>query len=114
MRYCGYAALALFLVVADYAVAKPLPPFMIKLQQLGDGRCLLSVKGKFVAVEDEAVLDSVLSSEEKTKPPVHILGDDDTPYRCIGSLIYALQSKGYSQISFISDMSGSDPTPDQR
>ena len=39
-------------------------------------------------------------------PEVHIRGDINTPYRCIGGAIYAMQRAGYARIGFISE-----PTP---
>ena len=43
---------------------------------------------------------------EENMPEVHIRGDVDTPYRCIGGAIYAMQRAGYARIGFISE-----PTP---
>ena len=34
-------------------------------------------------------------------PEVHIRGDINTPYRCIGGAIYAMQRAGYARIGFI-------------
>jgi len=36
-------------------------------------------------------------------PEVHIRGDADTPYRCIGGVIFAMQYAGYQKIGFISE-----------
>ena len=36
-------------------------------------------------------------------PEVHIRGDINTPYRCIGGAIYAVQRAGYARIGFISE-----------
>ena len=35
-------------------------------------------------------------------PEVHIRGDVNTPYRCIGGAIYQMQSAGFSKVGFIS------------
>ena len=43
---------------------------------------------------------------EENMPEVHIRGDINTPYRCIGGAIYAMQRAGYARIGFISE-----PTP---
>ena len=40
---------------------------------------------------------------EENMPEVHIRGDIDTPYRCIGGAIYAMQRAGYARIGFISE-----------
>ena len=36
-------------------------------------------------------------------PEVHIRGDANTEYRCIGGAIYAMQRAGYQKIGFISE-----------
>jgi len=36
-------------------------------------------------------------------PEVHIRGDVDTPYRCIGGTIYTMQSAGFAKVGFISE-----------
>ena len=43
---------------------------------------------------------------EETMPEAHIRGDINTPYRCIGGAIFAMQRAGYARIGFISE-----PTP---
>jgi biopolymer transport protein ExbD len=35
-------------------------------------------------------------------PEVHIRGDVDTPYRCIGGAIYTMQMAGFAKVGFIS------------
>ncbi len=35
-------------------------------------------------------------------PEVHIRGDQNTPYRCIGAAIYTMQMAGYPRVGFIS------------
>ncbi|WNO52957.1 ExbD/TolR family protein [Stakelama saccharophila] len=36
-------------------------------------------------------------------PEVHIRGDVNTPYRCIGGTIYTMQSAGFAKVGFISE-----------
>lgn len=36
-------------------------------------------------------------------PEVHIRGDVNTPYKCIGGTIYTMQSAGFSKVGFISE-----------
>ncbi|MFT9100237.1 MAG: biopolymer transporter ExbD, partial [Zymomonas mobilis subsp. pomaceae] len=36
-------------------------------------------------------------------PEVHIRGDVDTPYRCIGGVIYTMQEAGFAKVGFISE-----------
>ena len=40
---------------------------------------------------------------EENMPEVHIRGDINTPYRCIGGAIYAVQRAGFARIGFISE-----------
>lgn len=39
-------------------------------------------------------------------PEVHIRGDVNTPYRCIGGVIYTMQNAGFVKVGFVSQ-----PTP---
>ncbi len=36
-------------------------------------------------------------------PEVHIRGDVNTPYRCIGGAVYTMQAAGYAKVGFISE-----------
>ncbi|MBR0551328.1 ExbD/TolR family protein [Stakelama marina] len=36
-------------------------------------------------------------------PEVHIRGDVNTPYKCIGGTIYTMQSAGFTKVGFISE-----------
>ncbi len=36
-------------------------------------------------------------------PEVHIRGDINTPYRCIGAVIYTMQTAGFVKVGFISE-----------
>jgi biopolymer transport protein ExbD len=40
---------------------------------------------------------------EENMPEVHIRGDVDTPYRCVGAAIFTMQRAGYARIGFISE-----------
>lgn len=40
---------------------------------------------------------------EDNMPEAHIRGDINTPYRCIGGAIYAMQRAGFARIGFISE-----------
>jgi biopolymer transport protein ExbD len=35
-------------------------------------------------------------------PEAHIRGDVNTPYRCVGGVVFAMQSAGYPRVGFIS------------
>jgi biopolymer transport protein ExbD len=39
-------------------------------------------------------------------PEVHIRGDQNTPYRCIGGTISIMQSAGFIRVGFISEPKG--------
>jgi biopolymer transport protein ExbD len=36
-------------------------------------------------------------------PEVHIRGDINTPYRCIGGTVYNMQRAGFAKVGFISE-----------
>lgn len=36
-------------------------------------------------------------------PEVHIRGDVDTPYHCVGGAIYTMQTAGFAKVGFISE-----------
>ena len=36
-------------------------------------------------------------------PEVHIRGDVNTPYKCIGGAVYTMQSAGFARVGFISE-----------
>jgi len=40
---------------------------------------------------------------EENMPEVHIRGDINTPYRCIGGAIFTMQRVGYARIAFVSE-----------
>ena len=40
---------------------------------------------------------------EDNMPEVHIRGDINTPYKCIGGAIYTMQRAGFARVGFISD-----------
>ena len=40
---------------------------------------------------------------EETMPEAHIRGDVDTPYKCIGGVVYTMQRAGFSRVGFISE-----------
>jgi biopolymer transport protein ExbD len=43
---------------------------------------------------------------EDNFPEVHIRGDVNTPWRCVGGVIYTMQFAGFQKIGFISQPSG--------
>jgi biopolymer transport protein ExbD len=66
----------------------------------------LRVKGAAILkklIEDVGGADKVT---EETMPEVHIRGDINTPYSCIGGAIINVQAVGFQKIAFVSE-----PTP---
>jgi biopolymer transport protein ExbD len=54
----------------------------------------------------EQLLEDIGGAENITEenfPEVHIRGDINTPYRCIGGAIYTMQFAGFQKIGFISE-----------
>ena len=55
-------------------------------------------------LEDQIeALGGVQNMTEENMPEVHIRGDVNTPYRCIGGAIYTMQRAGFARIGFISE-----------
>jgi biopolymer transport protein ExbD len=54
----------------------------------------------------EALIEEIGGVEninEDNFPEVHIRGDINTPYQCIGGAIYTMQYAGFQKIGFISE-----------
>ena len=54
----------------------------------------------------EQLLEDIGGAENVTEenfPEVHIRGDVNTPYKCIGGAIYTMQFAGFQKIGFISE-----------
>lgn len=58
------------------------------------------------ALEDEVARQESLFGAVDELPEVHIRGDVNTPYRCIGGAIFTMQRAGFARVGFISE-----PTP---
>jgi biopolymer transport protein ExbD len=98
MRRFGSALLVLGcgLFLASCAPARAID---IRISSAGStpADCVAEVDGRrFSAAEFPALARQWRGRE------AHLSGDIDTPYRCIGSLIYALQRAGYRRIGFVS------------
>ena len=46
---------------------------------------------------------AAVTSPDFELPEVHIRGDVDTPYRCIGGTIFTMQMAGFAKVGFISE-----------
>jgi biopolymer transport protein ExbD len=82
----------------------------------GDGKCQVYWNTAPIASQDllqrgadklKAVVDRLGTNITPDDiPEVHIRGDVNTPYRCIGAVIYTMQTAGFVKVGFISE-----PTP---
>ncbi len=50
-----------------------------------------------------AKVGGVENLTEETMPEAHIRGDINTPYKCIGGAIFAMQRAGFARVGFISE-----------
>lgn len=94
------AAMALF------ALSAPQEPRVLKLHLQGDGRatpCVVVVNGQSVDSTDDSALDKAFAKYPAKEWMVEISGDEEVAYRCIGRVIYRIQSKGYqfTKIAFV-------------
>ncbi|HET9335791.1 MAG TPA: biopolymer transporter ExbD [Sphingomicrobium sp.] len=46
---------------------------------------------------------------EENMPEVHIRGDVDTPYKCIGGTVFTMQRAGFARVGFISQPAAGGP-----
>ena len=49
-----------------------------------------------------AAVGGVENINEENMPEVHIRGDINTPYKCIGGTVFAMQRAGFQRVGFIS------------
>ena len=55
-------------------------------------------------LEDEIVkVGGVENITEENMPEVHIRGDVDTPYKCVGGAVFTMQRAGFARVGFISE-----------
>jgi biopolymer transport protein ExbD len=55
------------------------------------------------ALEDQIKrVGGVQNITEENMPEVHIRGDINTPYKCIGGTVFAMQRAGFQRVGFIS------------
>lgn len=71
-------------------------------QTLVDSRELLK-KGQDKLEQLLKDIGGVQNVTEDNFPEVHIRGDINTPYQCIGGVIYTMQYAGFQKIGFISE-----------
>jgi biopolymer transport protein ExbD len=56
-----------------------------------------------IKLEAEIEKQGGINAAKLEIPEVHIRGDINTPYRCIGATIFTMQSVGYAKVGFISE-----------
>ena len=92
-------------------------PENVSLSIRGDGQGGCEVYWNLTRVNSDQLLDravkkledqikkvgGVQNLTEETMPEAHIRGDVNTPYKCIGGAIFAMQRAGFARIGFISE-----------
>ena len=53
--------------------------------------------------EEIAKAGGVDNITEENMPEVHIRGDIDTPYKCVGGTVFTMQRAGFARVGFISE-----------
>jgi biopolymer transport protein ExbD len=53
--------------------------------------------------DDIKRLGGVENMTEENMPEVHIRGDINTPYKCVGGAVFQMQRAGFSRVGFISE-----------
>ena len=91
----------------------------LSVREVG-GQC--EVYWQLTPVDSETLLDRAVKAledqvnrvggaeniTEENMPEAHIRGDIDTPYRCIGGVVFTMQRAGFARVGFISQ-----PAPTQ-
>ena len=53
--------------------------------------------------DDIKRLGGVENMTEENMPEVHIRGDINTPYKCVGGAVFQMQRAGFSRVGFVSE-----------
>ena len=62
------------------------------------------------ALEDQiAKVGGVENINDENMPEVHIRGDINTPYKCIGGTVFTMQRAGFARVGFISQPAAGGP-----
>ncbi|MDB5719953.1 MAG: biopolymer transporter ExbD [Alphaproteobacteria bacterium] len=92
-------------------------PENVSLSVRGDGKGGCEVYWNLQKVTSKDLLDRAVTKlkmeidklggpqnvTEDTMPEAHIRGDVNTPYKCIGGAIFAMQMAGFAKVGFISE-----------
>ena len=91
-------------------------PENVSLSVRGDGKGGCEVYWNLTKVNNEELLDRAVKALEdqiakvggvenindENMPEVHIRGDINTPYKCIGGTVFTMQRAGFARVGFIS------------
>ena len=53
--------------------------------------------------DDIKKLGGVENMTEENMPEVHVRGDVNTPYKCVGGAVYTVQRAGFARVGFVSE-----------
>ncbi|MFZ3485412.1 hypothetical protein [Sphingomonas sp. 3-13AW] len=81
--------------LASCTTAAEPPPFLVVIP---DPSCTLEVNGRTVSMNELRFLAQV---ERKSRKTARIVSGSELPYRCIGGVIYTLQSEGFELVDFL-------------
>lgn len=87
-------------------------PRVLTLHLHGDGRaapCVVVINGQNVDSTDDSALDDAFARFPAKEWMVEISGGEEVAYRCIGGVIYRIQSKGYQVTKTVFARSPIDP-----
>ena len=81
---------------------------MLKNRTLAAAALLLFTTAAFPVLAEEtadpvvAKVGGVENINDDNMPEVHIRGDINTPYKCIGGTVFTMQRAGFARVGFIS------------
>ena len=92
-------------------------PENVNLSVKGDGAGGCEVYWNLTPVTNEELLERAVKKleeeiakaggvdniTEENMPEVHIRGDIDTPYKCVGGTVFTMQRAGFARVGFISE-----------
>ncbi|MCP3730058.1 hypothetical protein M9978_06410 [Sphingomonas sp. MG17] len=92
----------LYLLTSALAMATPATAEVeVRVGYTEQTGCSAIIGGKeYRLPEEREALDAALKAVAEKAKHVALLGDSETPYRCIGALIYVLQVNGATKVEF--------------
>jgi hypothetical protein len=76
---------------------------LVRIDVVEGNRCVASIDGMAFDPADETAVYAAFPTNSDNKIKVHIIGGSTVPYRCIGGLIYTVQTRGYGKIAFMAE-----------